>query len=129
MNTKQLRFSCTHKRRCAHPLAQGCGYCFPQHTGQQNDAGDTTGVSQHSVCTVEQNINPMDGGDTEDSFSPVIMEVWSSSASEEEEEEQNTSSLVDDVVVEENKCHNSNNNNNNNKDSLCREVTQGTIWQ
>lgn len=66
-------------------------------------------------------------GETEGSFSPVTMEVWSSSASEEEEEEKSTSSLADDVVVEETKCHNS--NNNNNKDSLCREVTQGEIRQ
>lgn len=103
---------------------------FPRHTHtHQNDARDTTGVSQHGVYTVERDINPMDGGETEDNFSPVIMEVWSSSASEEEEEEQNTSSLVDDVVVEENKCHNSNNNNNNNKDSLCQEVTKGMIRQ
>lgn len=85
--------------------------------------------TQHGVYTVEWDINPMDGAETEDNFSPVIMEVWSSSASEEEEEEQNTSSVVDDVVAEENKCHNSNNNNNNNKDSLCREVTQGMIRQ
>ncbi|XP_070711090.1 trafficking kinesin-binding protein 1 [Pempheris klunzingeri] len=67
----------------------------------------------------------MDGG-TQGSFSPVTMEVWSSSASEEEDEK-NASSLVDEGVLEEKKCHNSNNNNNNNNnnnDSLCREVTQ-----
>ncbi|XP_040892741.1 trafficking kinesin-binding protein 1 isoform X1 [Toxotes jaculatrix] len=66
-------------------------------------------------------------GDTEGTFSPVTMEVWSSSASEEEEEaEKSTSSLVDELVEEEEKCHNSNsnNNNNNNNDSLCKEVTQ-----
>ncbi|XP_018520138.1 LOW QUALITY PROTEIN: trafficking kinesin-binding protein 1 [Lates calcarifer] len=64
-------------------------------------------------------------GEMEGSFSPVIMEVWSSSASEEEEEEKSTFILVDEVVEEERKCFNSNNNNNNNNsDSLCREVTQ-----
>lgn len=69
--------------------------------------------------------------ETEGSFSPVTMEVWSSSASEEEEEEKSTSSHVDEVVEEEKKCHNSNNNNNNNnnKENLCREVTQGEIRQ
>lgn len=69
-------------------------------------------------------------GEMEGSFSPVIMEVWSSSASEEEEEEKSTFILVDEVVEEERKCFNSNNNNNNNNsDSLCREVTQGEIKQ
>ncbi|XP_070829414.1 trafficking kinesin-binding protein 1 isoform X1 [Chaetodon trifascialis] len=60
----------------------------------------------------------------EDSFSPVTMEVWSSSASEEEEEEKSSSSLADEAVAEEKKCHNSNSNNNNSNNSLCREVTQ-----
>jgi len=69
-------------------------------------------------------------GEAEGSFSPVTMEVWSSSASEVEEDEKSTFSLVDEIV-EERKCHNSNNNNNNNNnnDSLCREVTQGEILQ
>ncbi|XP_078022232.1 trafficking kinesin-binding protein 1 isoform X1 [Epinephelus lanceolatus] len=65
-------------------------------------------------------------GETEGSFSPVTMEVWSSSASEEEEDK-STASFVDEVVEEEMKClnsNNNNNNNNNNKESLCREVTQ-----
>ncbi|KAM8773619.1 trafficking kinesin-binding protein 1 isoform 2-T2 [Acanthopagrus schlegelii] len=63
--------------------------------------------------------------ETEGSFSPVTMEVWSS-ASEEEEEEKSSSSFADEVMVEEMTCLNSNNNNNNNnnKDNLCREVTQ-----
>ncbi|XP_036957849.1 trafficking kinesin-binding protein 1 isoform X1 [Acanthopagrus latus] len=63
--------------------------------------------------------------ETECSFSPVTMEVWSS-ASEEEEEEKSSSSFADEVMVEEMTCLNSNNNNNNNnnKDNLCREVTQ-----
>ncbi|KAA8595178.1 hypothetical protein FQN60_012313, partial [Etheostoma spectabile] len=62
-------------------------------------------------------------------FSPVTMEVWSSSASEEEEEK-STFSLVDEVVEKEKKFlgsknnNNNNNNNNSNKESLCREVTQ-----
>lgn len=77
--------------------------------------------SQRQVGSEEQGTEP-EG--TEGSFSPVVMEVWSSSASEEEEEERSTSSFVDEVVVQEKKCHNSNNNNNN-KDSLCQEVTQG----
>ncbi|KAK5866510.1 hypothetical protein PBY51_020696 [Eleginops maclovinus] len=65
-------------------------------------------------------------GEAERTFSPVTMEVWSSSASEAEEENKSVSSLVNEVVVEENTCLNSNNNNNNNnnKDILCREVTQ-----
>ncbi|XP_072240447.1 trafficking kinesin-binding protein 1 isoform X2 [Leuresthes tenuis] len=63
-------------------------------------------------------------GEAEGSFSPVTMEVWSSSASEVEEDEKSAFSLVDEIV-EETKCHNNNNNNNNNNnDSLCREVTQ-----
>ncbi|KAM7393818.1 hypothetical protein PAMP_020659 [Pampus punctatissimus] len=64
-------------------------------------------------------------GETGGSFSPVTMEVWSSSASEDEEE-RSTSSLLDEVVEEEKKCLNSNNNNNNNNNSngLCKEVTQ-----
>lgn len=68
--------------------------------------------------------------ETEGSFSPVTMEVWSS-ASEEEEEEKSSPSLADEVMVEEMTCLNSNNNNNNNnnKDNLCREVTQGEIKQ
>ncbi|KAM4585063.1 trafficking kinesin-binding protein 1 isoform 3-T4 [Odontesthes bonariensis] len=68
-------------------------------------------------------------GEAEGSFSPVTMEVWSSSASEVEEDEKSASSLVDEIV-EERKCNNgnsnnnNNNNNNNDNDSLCREVTQ-----
>lgn len=68
--------------------------------------------------------------EAEDSFPPVIMEVWSCSASEEEEEEEkSTSSLsMDGVVKEEKTCLNSNNNNNNNnKEIFCREVTQGEV--
>lgn len=72
-------------------------------------------------------------GETEGSFSPVVMEVWSSSASEEEEEEKSTLTFVEEVVEEEegfrNSNMNNNNNNNNNKENLCREVTQGEIKQ
>ncbi|XP_047435267.1 trafficking kinesin-binding protein 1 isoform X2 [Mugil cephalus] len=63
----------------------------------------------------------MDGG-LEGSFSPVTMEVWSSSASEEDDEEKSTSSFLDEMDEAEKKCLNSNNNNNNHQ--LCREVTQ-----
>ena len=67
-------------------------------------------------------------GEAEDTFSPVTMEVWSSSASEVEEEDKSISSLVNEVVDVDKTCLNSNNNNNNNnKDILCREVTQGEI--
>lgn len=70
----------------------------------------------------------MDGGKTGD-FSPVVMEVWSSTGSVEEEVERSTSSLVDNRVVEQkaylNRNNNNNNNDNNNKDNLCREVSQG----
>lgn len=72
----------------------------------------------------------MDGGKTEGSFSPVVMEVWSSTGSVEEEAEKSTSSLVDNRVVEQKTYlnrnnNNSNNNDHNNKDNLCREVSQG----
>ncbi|CAG5929019.1 unnamed protein product [Menidia menidia] len=65
-------------------------------------------------------------GEAEGSFSPVTMEVWSSSASEEEEDEKGASSLVDDIAEEGTgvNSNNNNNNNNNNNDNLCKEVTQ-----
>ncbi|XP_029990497.1 trafficking kinesin-binding protein 1 isoform X2 [Sphaeramia orbicularis] len=65
-------------------------------------------------------------GETEGSFSPVTMEVWSSSASEEEEDEKSTLTFEEEVVENgfRNSNMNNNNNNNNNKENLCREVTQ-----
>ncbi|XP_056136426.1 trafficking kinesin-binding protein 1 [Lampris incognitus] len=62
-------------------------------------------------------------GETDSNFSPVTMEVWSSSASEEEEEEKSSSSQGEAVEEVEKRLSNSNNNNNK-KDILCREVTQ-----
>ncbi|XP_068178161.1 trafficking kinesin-binding protein 1 isoform X2 [Antennarius striatus] len=98
---------------------------FPHHRDQQNDARNTTSVSQHIEHTVASEGRGnylMDAGETESIFSLVNMEVWSSSASEEEEDEK---SLVHGMLVKEKECHNSNNsNNNNNKGNLCREVTQ-----
>ncbi|KAM4604341.1 trafficking kinesin-binding protein 1 isoform 2-T2 [Polymixia lowei] len=61
----------------------------------------------------------------EGSFSPVTMEVWSSSASEGEEEKSTSSLEEEDAEGEEmHQNHNGNDNNNNGSDILCREVTQ-----